>query len=199
MWGKFPGMKPVLMLHEINDERIFDLPLENYILTFDDGLYSQYHYYPRFRDINTEKIYFISSNIVCTGPQSTEFPACRVAHAKARVGNYEDYMTLDQIKELAKDPLVTIGCHGHDHIDTTRIPKLMNKIQAVSSDTRQMMAWFAFHLGHVPWDFCFPYNEDIDGLYRALLRKLGFVNFYGRERIPVETLLHTHNPLDAHG
>ena len=34
-------MKPVLMLHEFKEE-FLDLPLENYILTFDDGLYTQY-------------------------------------------------------------------------------------------------------------------------------------------------------------
>ena len=67
-------MKPVLMIHEIT-EKLFDLNLEDYTLTFDDGLYSQYYHYDKFKSINTDKIFFISSNILCEGIQSTEFPA----------------------------------------------------------------------------------------------------------------------------
>ena len=107
-------MKPVLMIHEVR-EWMFNLPLERYTLTFDDGLYSQYHYYPEFAKIPTEKIYFISSGIVCSGHQSTEFPACQDAHKKAFAGNYEDYMTVPQIKELMQDPLVEIAAHSHYH------------------------------------------------------------------------------------
>ena len=191
-------MKPVLMIHEVTED-MFDLPLEDYILTFDDGLYSQYFYYPRFRALNTQKLYFISSNIVCTGPQGNSFPTCRVAHAKARDGNYEDYMTLEQIKELAKDPLVTIGCHGHDHIDLTTIPSLKDKVSTLTNDTRNMMAWFAFHIGVIPTSFCVPYNNDLDGLYKALLKRFGFMDFYGRERTPIETLLHKHTQPAVHG
>jgi len=181
------------MIHEIREE-MFDLPLEDYILTFDDGLYSQYYYYPRFRDINTEKIYFISSNIVCSGPQSTEFPTCRVAHTKARQGVFEDYMTLAQIKELAKDPLVTIGGHGHNHVDLSETDKLIDRVKIVSNDLRSMMAWFAFHLGRIPDSFCYPYNNDLQGMYRALLIRNGFSKFYGSERVAIESLLPLHSP-----
>lgn len=182
--------KPVLMIHEIR-ESIFDLPLENYILTFDDGLYSQYYYYPQFKNIPTEKIYFISSNILCTGSQSTAFPTCVEAHKKAFLGNFEDYMTVDQVKELAQDPLVSIGGHGHQHTRLNHFSKLTEIIQYISKDTETMIEWFDTNLKTKPTKFCYPYNEDRDGLYPGLLKLFGFTEFYGRERIPVETLLRT--------
>ena len=38
-------MKPYLMIHDIRKE-YFDLDLDQYRLTFDDGLFSQYYYFP---------------------------------------------------------------------------------------------------------------------------------------------------------
>jgi hypothetical protein len=68
-------MKPILMIHEIRDW-MFDLPLHNYVLTFDDGLYSQYYFLDKFKTIDTEKIFFISTGILCDENeiQSTTFP-----------------------------------------------------------------------------------------------------------------------------
>jgi hypothetical protein len=182
--------KPVLMLHEMKDE-FLTLPLENYVLTFDDGLYSQYVYYQKIKHIPTPKIFFISSGIVCNGEQSSEFPCCRTAHKKAFDGIYEDYMTVEQIKELMLDPLVTIGCHSHTHTRLDTFTRLSDKVQYIIQDTAQSIKWFETVLGFRPTDFCFPYNEDMDGIYAGLIAKQGFTKFYGNERIPVETLLHS--------
>jgi hypothetical protein len=182
--------KPVLMIHEVR-EWMFDLPLEKYVLTFDDGLYSQYYYFDHFKKIPTEKIYFISSNIICTGQQSTEFPCCKVAHEKAFAGNKEDYMTIDQIKELMEDPLVIIGGHSHDHNRVGKFEKVMKKLQHIKSDTELMIAWFEKNLGFCPTHFCYPYNDSYSGLYPAVLKYYNFTHFYGHERTPVETLRHT--------
>jgi len=180
-------MKPVLMIHEIKEE-FFDLPLENYILTFDDGLYSQYHYYPRFKEIPTEKIYFISSGIICNGSQSTEFPACHIAHDKAFQGNFEDYMTLDQIKELMKDPLVSIGGHSHVHKNLKELTKVTHRAMHIMDDTKLMMNWFKENLNFTPTKFCFPYNDDNDGFYVPVLKSVGFTEFYGKERLAIENV-----------
>jgi len=180
-------MKPVLMIHEVREE-FFNLPLENYILTFDDGLYSQYYYYPRFKEIPTEKIYFISSGIVCEETQSTEFPACHIAHKKAFAGNFEDYMTLDQIKELMKDPWVTIGAHSHTHKNLKEIGKITHRAMHVVDDTKLMMNWFKEKLNFSPTKFCFPYNDENDGLYVPVLKAVGFTDFYGKERTAIESV-----------
>lgn len=175
-------MKPVLMIHEV-DEKLFDFPLEDYTLTFDDGLYSQYYYWPQIKNINTEKYFFISSNIYCRDQkQSLDFPECQIAHKKARQGNFEDYMTVEQLKELNEDPQVTIGGHGHEHIDLSAITGLSNKIDVIIKDTDAMIAWFVATLGFYPHAFCFPYNNNVDAVYTALLKKKGFTEFFGGER-----------------
>lgn len=182
-------MKPVLMIHEV-DEKIFQLPLSNYILTFDDGLYSQYHYLPKLLEIDTEKIFFISSNIICEEKQSTEIISCVDAHNKAFNNNYENFMTLEQIKEIQKLPKTCIGAHSHSHINLNTFKKLSEKIVHIVKDTEQMIQWFKFNLGFTPTKFCYPYNNDCNGVYTSILRKFKFTEFYGQERIPVETLLH---------
>jgi hypothetical protein len=181
------AVKPVLMIHEVR-EWMFELPLENYVLTFDDGLYSQFYYYPEFAKIPTQKIYFVSSGVICSGKQSCTFPACSDAHQKAFGGNFEDYMTVHQIKELMKDPLVEIGGHSHSH---TRIqhPRLTDRIAHVMKDTTTMLEWFNTNLGLKPSSFCFPYNDSVQGMYPALLKRYGFARFYGNERTPIESLL----------
>ena len=180
-------MKPVLMIHEFREE-FLDLPLENYVLTFDDGLFSQYCFYERIKHIPTEKIFFISSGIICEGTQSSEFPPCQIAHEKAFAGNKEDYMTIDQIKELLKDPWVSIGGHSHAHLDLNKLNKFTHKIMHIVDDTKTMFQWFKDNLGFKPTKFCFPYNNDLDGSYRALLKNTGITDFYGKERTAIESV-----------
>lgn len=177
-------IKPILEIHEILCDDIFNEPLETYVLTFDDGLYSQYYNYPKFKSIPTEKIYFISSSIVCNGPQSTDFIRSRPAHDKAFSGNFEDFMTIEQIKELMQDPLVSIGAHGHFHKDLTTIEKLADQVAHIKKDTELMVEWFKENLGFVPTKFCFPYNNNLNGLYEVILKRFGFTEFYGPGRVP---------------
>ena len=184
--------KPILMIHEIR-EWMFELPLEDYILTFDDGLYSQYYYWPKIKKIPTEKIFFISSGIVSQEKQSREFPICNIAHQKAFNGIFEDYMTLDQIKELDRDPLVTIGGHGHNHRRLNTFTGLLAKVEYIKQDTQQMLDWFVSNLGFKPTKFCFPYNDDLDGLYPGLLKKYGICDFYGRDRLKIEDFETVHS------
>ena len=182
--------KKVLMIHEVT-EKLFNLPLENYILTFDDGLYSQYYHFKHFESIDTEKIFFVSSNIICDGNQSNNFLTCSESHKKAFLGNKEDYMTLEQVKELMSKPNVSIGGHSHDHKNLTNFVSLYEKITYIENDTKSMIEWFKINLNLKPTKFCFPYNNDYNGLYKSLLKKYGFTDFYGSERTPIETLLHT--------
>lgn len=180
--------KNVLMIHEARAE-FAQLPLEDYLLTFDDGLYSQYVFYNEIKHINTPKIFFVSSGIICADNQSTEFITCRDAHQKAFNGNYENYMTVEQIKYMMQDPLVSIGAHSHSHTRLNKFSTLAEKVAYIKSDAEKTVAWFEQNLGFAPTKFCFPYNEDLDGLYKGLLTKYGFTEFYGSGRIPVETLL----------
>ena len=175
------------MIHEVREE-FFELPLEDYILTFDDGLYSQYHYIDRFLKINTPKIFFISTDILCEGRQSMDFITCTDAHEKAFTGNKENYMTLAQVKNLASLPMVSVGGHSHSHVRLTKF-KIIDKLKHIQQDTIDMIAWFESNLGFIPTKYCFPYNDNYDGLYNAALKQYGITECYGRERIPIEQLL----------
>ena len=188
-------MKPVLMIHEVN-EWMFDLPLEEYTLTFDDGLYSQYYYFDKFKLIPTEKIYFISTDIICNGAQSLDFPVCIEAHKKAFAGNKEDYMTLSQIKEIMLDPNVRIGGHSHSH-KNLKSYTMLEKLKHIKVDTEQMLDWFKVNLNYTPTAFCFPYNDDCNGLYRAVMKQYGFTDFYSDERLSIESLLREYTRLNA--
>ncbi len=180
--------KPILMIHEVSEE-MFDLPLRDYVLTFDDGLYTQYKYRDKIAKIHTEKLFFITSKTVCYGAQSEEYITCRDAHKKAfETGNTENYMTLDQIRELASYPDVTIGGHGYAHVDIEPL-SFVDKIEYIKEDTKLMFEWFDQNLWMRPNHFCFPHNNNISGIYNALLITYGVTHFYGKERIPVESLL----------
>lgn len=181
-------MKPILMIHEVYED-IFKLPLEDYILTFDDGLYTQYQYIERFAALNTKKIYFISSNIVCSDTQSTDFITCSVAHDKVfESGNTENYMTVDQIRELSTIPNCIVGGHSHYHTNLSG-KSMADQVRHIRMDTEKMIDWFRTNLNQHPDHFCFPYNDDLKGIYGALLKDYGITELYGRDRVAVESLL----------
>lgn len=171
------------MIHEVDDQ-LFDLPLDQYILTFDDGLYTQYMFFNRLRDIDTCKYFFISTDIVSPGgaPQSKHFITCEEAHEKYRTtGDRSHYMNWSQIKEIAMEPRCTIGGHSHEHMRTPTSAQLV-------SDTNKMIKQFNDH-DIKPTCFCFPYNKE-HSMYRAILQAKGFKQFYGAERTDVSKIRH---------
>ena len=166
-----------LMIHEMKDKTI----IPEGLCTFDDGLYSQYKY---GINLPNDKIYFISTNIICIQDQSTEFISAPEAHKKAFKGNKENYMTLDQIATLI-DNGIEIGGHSHYHKDVSKIPRLIDKVKHIKEDTELMLDWFMDNLNYKPTSFCFPYNEEINGLYKGLLKPYGFTKFYGLNRVEI--------------
>lgn len=166
--------KPVLMIHNITDE-MFELPLENYVLTFDDGTSDHYAYWPKLKQLNTEKIFFVISSLVST----------------------PGYLTVDQLNEMLQDPLTSVGGHSHWHKDI-RESSIADQTQQIKTDTLEMLNWFERTLDMSVTKFCYPYNYNPHGLYRHLVSKHGVTEFYGDERIPIETLLHSQPQLDSH-
>lgn len=142
------------------------MPLENYILTFDDGTKDHYDYYKGFAQFDTQKIYFISSNLV----------------------GLENYMTIDEIKELMLDESVSIGGHSHEHIKLDNM-SLLESVKHIEKDTQLMFNWFNKNLGFKPTKFCYPFNNDLNKVYTAMMKRQGITDFYGCERIPIEKLL----------
>lgn len=179
--------KPVLMIHEVR-EWMFKLPLDQYVLTFDDGLFSQYYYLDKFLSVDTEKIFFISTNIICPEDvlQSEEFPDCRLAHEQFfSQGIRKHYMKWSQIKEISASPKCSIGGHSHQHV--RRVDQKLGQLYVeMTNDTDMMFKEFERQNIAIK-SFCFPYNHE-HLLYREVLKKKGIEHFYGDERVAIESL-----------
>jgi len=111
-----------LMIHGIRRE-YFRLPLRDYRLTFDDGLYSQYYYLPLLQDHPAALVFFIATGFVQPGGPRRQFDGHYLPHVKsvdymyrAMVrGERDFYMTVGEVQELAAHPNVVLGAHSHWH------------------------------------------------------------------------------------
>lgn len=180
--------KPVLMIHEI-DEKMFQLSLEDYTLTFDDALYSQYYYLDRLKEIQTQKIFFVSTGIVCNEKetQNLDFPSSVEAHRQFFEQNItNNYMKWSQIKEIASLEDCDIGGHSHLHKRYEDLG-MKEQFENLRADTNQMIEEFKAQSIEID-SFCFPYNKEYTA-HKELLKKYGITKFYGTERIAIEDLL----------
>ncbi|UCF91411.1 MAG: hypothetical protein JSW39_24580, partial [Desulfobacterales bacterium] len=74
---------PTLMIHDIRKE-YFSLPLNDYELTFDDGLYSQYYYYPLLSQHPSELLYFITTAFIQPGKARQLFAGDYIPYLKSK-------------------------------------------------------------------------------------------------------------------
>jgi len=170
----------VVMIHEVTDE-VLSKDLSNFdIITFDDGLYTQYLHHKHFALFNKPMYFFISPGIVANSVQSDEVIYCADAHIKAKECNFENYMTWDQIIEL--NLLYNIGGHSYSHPRVKKLP-LRDQVKLCSEEVDKMFKSFKEHNINID-SFCFPYNEDSIG-YRVKMKE--FI-FFGNERVPVESI-----------
>jgi hypothetical protein len=180
-------MKPILEIHEFKEE-FKSLPLEDYILAFDDGLYSQYQARDFLKDIRTQKILFVSTNIYRVDEQPNKNKTnCAIAHQKAFSGIFEDYMSTTEIKEMREYGFEIQG-HSHFH-KKYQISPLKDLYQNLILDTDIMLETFE-QLNIKIDKFCFPYNETYNHLYTSVIKKRG-LECYGNERIAIEDLLNS--------
>jgi peptidoglycan/xylan/chitin deacetylase (PgdA/CDA1 family) len=180
-----------IVIHEVKKE-FFNTPLEKYNLTFDDGLYSQYYYWPLIKKIKTHKIFFIATNLIGNGPKRQqfdgdykEFLSCYESLATFRKsGNNKNYMRLSELKSMAKDG-AALGGHGHNHIQHYE-GSLFNQVNVMRKDIESMISWFKENLGFIPKDYAYPHYEDPLFLKILLNGYYGFERLHGRERIEIE-------------
>lgn len=111
-----------LMIHDIRKEYL-DLNLDQYKLTFDDGLFSQYYYFPLFKNHPEKLRYFIATSFIKSGSARGMFNGQYISHLKSKKymyrtfikDIYDHFMTVEEIQELSKHPNVRIGVHSHFH------------------------------------------------------------------------------------
>jgi peptidoglycan/xylan/chitin deacetylase (PgdA/CDA1 family) len=112
----------LLMIHDVRRE-YFDLPLDRYRLTFDDGLYSQYYYYPLLRGLPEPLTFFITTALIREAPARPQFTGRFLEHMKTGAYSYrayiekdlEGFMTLEEVRFLAEQANVRLGAHSHFH------------------------------------------------------------------------------------
>ena len=111
-----------LMIHDIRKE-YFDLELNQYKLTFDDALFSQYYYFPLYQDHSQPLTYFITTSFVKPGKARRQYDGSYIPYLKAKKygyrtfiqGRYEHFMNVEEVQYIAKQPNVRIGVHSHFH------------------------------------------------------------------------------------
>lgn len=183
------GYLKTLTIHGIDPKFFGKLQLRDYVLTFDDGLFSQYYYWPLLRNLPVKKIFFITTNFIGVDGlgkrkywkgKMQEFPNCFEALEDYReTGNKENYMRLEELQEIMQEHNVIIGGHGHNHI------KFYHNRNQMEQDVISMMEWFDKHLGFRPKHYAYPHYVSPVGM-DAILRKYGIKHTYGDWRIEIE-------------
>jgi peptidoglycan/xylan/chitin deacetylase (PgdA/CDA1 family) len=160
------------MIHDFKEEYL-DLPLEDYILTFDDGLVSPLKYWQELKVLPTEIIFFIPTAAVDNGIEGR--PSM-------------DFFDLTDIQYLSSHSNVTIGGHSHAHRRLDTHSNFIEAVNFIHDDTERMCDWFRDNLGYPPTHFCYPYNE-CNGVYESILKvQFGIQFIYGAERKDIDEL-----------
>jgi hypothetical protein len=111
-----------LMIHDIRKE-YFDLNLDQYQLTFDDGLFSQYYYFPLLRNHPGKLTYFITTSFIKPGKARSMFTGEYISYLKSKKygyrtfveGQFDHFMTIEEVQAISNRAKVQIGVHSHFH------------------------------------------------------------------------------------
>ena len=142
--------RPTLMIHNVRRE-YFELDLASYRLSFDDGLFSQYYYYPLLERVKSEMLFFPITSMITEGPRRPAFDGMHLPYVKspqymaaARTpAGRMHFMTTEEVQFLKAQAGVQIGAHSHFHeVTLTRhLPKKPN-----SRWKRERLGEFPDHL-----------------------------------------------------
>jgi hypothetical protein len=112
----------VVMFHDLRREH-FELPLEGFRLTFDDGLYSHYYYLPRWEHHPQTLTFFITTSFIRPGAARPLFTDRMLEYREATFyaqralidREFSDFMNTEEVQYLAGRPNVRLGAHSHFH------------------------------------------------------------------------------------
>ena len=123
------------MIHDIRKE-YFDLNLDQYQLTFDDGLFSQYYYFPLLKSHPGKLTYFITTSFIKPGKARSMFTGEYISYLKSKKygyrtfveGKFDHFMTIEEVQAILNRTKVQIGVHSHFHdvILTSSHPRKKN-------------------------------------------------------------------------
>jgi peptidoglycan/xylan/chitin deacetylase (PgdA/CDA1 family) len=136
------------------------LPPKPVVITFDDGFANQMSAVGWLVAHQMKATFYIIN-----GGESSHY----CIGASRRPGNCGDaYLTWDQIKEIDRNPLLTIGSHTVDHLELAKQSPDVQRFQIFESK-RELEA----RLGHPIHHFCYPYGS-FNATTVALVQEAGF-------------------------
>ena len=182
----------VLMIHEMNYE-IMDFLEKNVkpsdVLTFDDGLYSQWLFQERILALEVECIFYISTGAVRASDvmPKFEFPTCEEAMERwTRDDDRSAYMSWSEIEDLMITNHSYVGGHGHDHVYDYGEAKVL-VLGKMTKDYEKMRVEFAKNLRYTPALYCFPYNKTYGVIGRVFCQKMNLETH--EDRIDIRELM----------
>lgn len=143
------------------------LPPKPAVITFDDGFSNQMKAFEILKRHNMPATYYI----ITSGERSHWcIGAARRYNdpSQPAAGCGDSYMSWDQVKELDRSGLITIGAHTVDHQNLAAQNEAEQRfeINASKQDIEQ-------HLGHTITDFAYPYG-GFSATTISLVRQAGF-------------------------
>jgi len=179
-----------IMIHEV-DKKILSFMIEHIkdtdILTFDDGLFSCFYYWPGLRDLfpKNKKIFFISTGLVRQDDSVGEKDmTCEDAlYSFSKTTDRSSYMSWKEIKIIREEGGI-IGGHGHLHFGKYKT----SLVSSLGAELEQMKEEFEKNLGSsysLEYYAC-PYNKN-HRIEQAFLGK--DVEILGRERYDIRELM----------
>jgi len=159
---------PLLMIHRFKEEYL-KLPLDEYVLVFDDGLYNHYLWYKKIRVKfpKVKMIFAISTNIIANGwdiQDDMESPEAHELYFK--YGSKIGFLNIEQIIEISNTRNCFIAVHGHNHLNldnTRRQMSLMDFYQAIQKEYTGMfetaMTWIYQGIIKSKLIVVLPYNQ----------------------------------------
>jgi peptidoglycan/xylan/chitin deacetylase (PgdA/CDA1 family) len=137
------------------------LPAKPVVITFDDGFAPQQTAVPILRELNFKATFYIIN-----GGQASDW----CIGAWRRPGSCGDaYLTWDQIRQLDRDPLFTIGFHTVDHPELAKHTEAVQRFQIIAGK-----AQIEDQLGHSVKHFCYPYGS-FNHATLSLVKEAGFL------------------------
>ncbi len=111
-----------LMIHDVH-RKYFELNLSQYRLTFDDGLFSQYYYFPLLKNHPADLTFFITTSFIKPGKARSMYTGEYLSHLKPKKymyrsfveGNFDHFMTIEELQAISGRTNVRIGVHSHFH------------------------------------------------------------------------------------
>lgn len=111
-----------LVIHDIREE-YFNVELNRYRLTFDDGLFSQYYYFPLFKNHPEKLTYFITTSFIKPGEARRMYAGTPISYLKSKKymyrafteGKFDHFMNVEEIQIVSQQQNVRVGVHSHFH------------------------------------------------------------------------------------